>query len=307
MSWLIVSISAYLILAVVFLVDRYLLTGPIPSPKVYAFFVGTLGILVLILIPFVNFAIPGIDQVILSLLAGIFFIYALSWFFKALSLFESSRIVPAIGGFLPFFTFLLVYLFSGGKETLNLWGFLAFLLLVFGSVLMTYEKTKKVSLESLKISLITAFFLALSFVLAKYVYLGQPFWSGYIWIRIGSALMAIAFLFTSEVRNGLFKAKANFKKKTAVILFFNQAAGAGSNILQNWAFALAPIAYLAVINALQGIQYVFLLIFVVLLSSIWPIWAKKTGLKEEISKQVIFQKLFAVLLIAAGLAILAFL
>ncbi len=72
MSWLLVAILSYLILAVVSLVDKYLLTNSIPNPKVYVFYVGTMGALVLILAPFIGFYVPGAFQIILSLLAGFF-------------------------------------------------------------------------------------------------------------------------------------------------------------------------------------------------------------------------------------------
>ncbi len=52
MSWLIVSILSYLVLAIVYLVDKYLLAGPIPNLKVYTFYIGVLEILFLILTPF---------------------------------------------------------------------------------------------------------------------------------------------------------------------------------------------------------------------------------------------------------------
>jgi drug/metabolite transporter (DMT)-like permease len=305
MLWLIVAISAYLILAIVFLVDKYLLVGPIPNPKVYTFYIGSLGIFVLILAPFVGFYIPEPSQVILSLLAGALFIYGIFWLNYALRLFEASRVIPAIGGILPIFSFLLIYIFSGGKEIFTIWEFLAFILLVFGSVLIVYEKAK-ISSKSLRISTLAAFFLALSFVLAKYVYMTQPFWSGYIWIRIGGFLMAMSFLFTPEVRRELGRTKINFPKKTAAIFLSNQAAGASANILQNWAVALAPLVCVPFINALQGIQYAFLLVFTVLLSLTQPLWAKRAGLKEEISRKIIFQKIIAILIIGGGLALLTF-
>lgn len=300
MSWLLITILFYLIFAVVFLVDKYLLAGPIPNSKVYTFYIGTLGILVLILAPFVGFYIPGFFQIILSLLTGALFIYGIFWWNSALRLFEASRVIPAIGGILPIFTFLLIYIFSKGKEIFKIWEFLAFILLILGSILITYEKAKKISLKSFKISVIAAFFLSLSFVLAKYVYMAQPFWSGYIWIRIGGFLMAMGFLSAKEVRNELSKVKINFPKKTAAIFLSNQAAGAGANILQNWAIALAPLVGVAIINALQGVQYAFLLMFAVLLSLKFP-----QILKEEISRKILFQKIIAILLIGGGLIILA--
>jgi len=315
MNWLLAAISAYLILAIVFLVDKYLLVGPIPNPKVYTFYIGTLGILVLILAPFVGFYIPELSQIILSLFCGALFIYGIFWLNIALRLFEASRVIPAIGGILPTFSFLLIYIFSGGKEIFTIWEFLAFILLIFGGVLIVYPSAEKggeeqmffdyekakISLKSLRISAMAAFFLALSFVLAKYVYMAQPFWSGYIWIRIGGFLMAMSFLFTRRVRDELFKVKMNFPKKTAVIFLSNQVAGASANILQNWAIALSPLIYVAIINALQGVQYMFLLMFAVLLSLKFP-----RILKEEISRGILLQKILAILLIGAGLALLAF-
>ena len=300
MLWLTVAISAYLILAIVFLVDKYLLAGPIPNPKVYAFFVGLLGIFVLILLPFVDFKIPAIEQIFLSLSAGIIFIWALFWFYRGLQLFEASRIVPAIGGLVPIFTFLLVYISSFGKEILSFWEGTAFLLLILGSVIITLEKEKFINLPSLKISFLAAFLFSLSFVMSKYVYLAQPFWSGYIWIRIGGFLMALVFLFLPEVRRELLKTKTNLPKKTAAIFLGNQAGGAGANVLQNWAIALAPLAYVAIVNALQGVQYAFLLIFTIFLSLKLP-----QILKEEISKEILLQKLLAILCIGGGLTILA--
>jgi len=302
MSWLLVAILSYLLLAITFLVDKYLLTGPIPSPKVYSFFVGFLAILVLVLIPFVDFRVPEISQIVLAFLAGGFFLFGLFWFYRALQIFEPSRIVPAIGGLLPLFTFGLVYISSRGKEVLTFAEFSAFILLVIGSILITYQKAKKISLKSLRMSSITALMFALHFVLIKYVYMTQPFWSGFIWIRIGEVLAALCLLFfIKEIKKEIFKQKASFQKKTAGIFLANQGLGTGGAILQNWAIALAPLAYVAIINALSGIQYVFLLIFAILISFKFP-----QILKEEISKKIIFQKIIAILLIGGGLALLAF-
>ncbi len=301
MSWILIAISAYFILAIVSLVDKYLLVGPIPNPKVYIFYVGILGVLVLFLAPFVGFSVPQPSQIILSLLAGAIFIYGLFWFYKALRDFEASRVVPAIGGILPLFTLGLIYVFSRGKEALGYFEFLAFILLILGSILITYERSKKISFKSLQISTIAAFFLALSFVLTKYVYLAQPFWSGFIWIRIGGFLMAISFfLLFKEIREEIFKKKISFKKKTIGIFLSNQAMGAGAGILQNWAIFLAPLVYVAIINSLQGIQYVFLLIFATLISLKFP-----KILKEEISRKFLLQKIIAILLIGGGLVLLA--
>ena len=206
-----------------------------------------------------------------------------------------------VGGILPIFTLVLIYFFSWGKETLGIWQVSAFLFLILGTVLIAYQKSKRLSSKSIKISIISAFFLALSFVSAKFVYINYPFLLGLIWMKWGGVLMALTFLASSELRKGLLEQRVGLQKKTIAIFFSSQAAGAGAHILQNWAIALAPLMYVAFINALQGVQYAFLLIFAVLLS-----WRFPQILKEEIAKEVIFQKIIAILLISFGLAILAF-
>lgn len=298
MLWLIITILFYFILAIVFLVDKYLLTSSIANPGVYTFFVGSLGILVLFLIPFVNFSLPEISQLILAFLAGAVYIFSLFWFYKALFLFEVSRIVPAISALVPLFTFLLVYISSFGKEILSPKELISFLFLILGTFLIMAKKEKLIPKSAFKISIFCAFLFSFSFLLLKNVYLNQPFWSGFILTKIGGFLAAINFLFLKKLRENLLKTKKDFSKKTALIFLSNQAAGAGANILQNWAIALAPIIYVPLINALQGIQYVFLLIFAVFLSLKFP-----QILKEEISKEILFQKIIAILLIGLGLVI----
>lgn len=299
MLWLIIIISAYLLFAIVVLGDKYLLGGRIPNPKVYTFYVGALGILALFLIP-LGFSIPKIEIFFLSLLAGALFIFALFAYYNALQLFEPSRIVPAIGGILPVFTFLLVYFLPAEKEILAIKKIFAFLILILGSLLISLEREKKITLKSFQFSLIVAFLASLSFILAKFTYDSfQSFWPAFIWMRIGGFLAALLFLFSKEVREELFQKKITFQKKTAIFFLFNQALGATGFIFQNWAIALAALIYLPIINALQGLQYAFLFIFATLISLKFP-----QILKEKISKEILLQKIFAILLIAGGLIFL---
>ena len=300
MFWFLITILSCFFSALAALGDKYLLSG-LPGPKSYSFYVGILGILVLVLVPFVGFTIPAIDQVFLSLLAGSIFELALFALYTALNNFETSRVIPAIGGILPLSTFGLTYLLSPGKEILGLQELIAFIFLVLGSVFIGLEESKGISFKSFKISAIAAFLFAFSFVLSKFVYLKQPFWSGFILMRIGGFLVALCFLWSKEVKKDLFQRKFAFQKKTSIIFLLNQVVGSGSSILQNWAIALVPFGLLPFVNALEGTKYVFLLIFTVFLSLKFP-----KILKEEISRKILSQKLFAILLIGLGLILLTF-
>jgi drug/metabolite transporter (DMT)-like permease len=298
MLWLIIIILAYFLLAISTLGDEYLLNGP-PNPKNYSFYVGLLGIFTLLLIPFVGFSIPNLWQIILSLSAGSFLILASFCYYTALEHFEVSRVAPAIGGFLPLFTFGFVYFFSGEKQSLILVQIIAFALLIFGSIFITFEKQKSVSLKSLEITALAAFLFAITFILTKYVYINQPFWNGFLWMRIGGFLTALFFLFSQGVRDEIFRRKSTFQKKTGSIFLGNQVVGASAFLLQNWAIALVPLSFLPFINALEGTKYIFVLIFSILLSVKFPQF-----LKEKISKGIIIEKIIAILLIIGGLILL---
>jgi drug/metabolite transporter (DMT)-like permease len=301
--WLAITVLSYFMLALVFLVDKYLLVSSIPNPKVYVFYVGALGGLAVLLAPFTGFFLPSCANILLGISAGASFVLGLFWFYKALSRFEASRIVPAVGGLTPVFSFAFVYFLSGERE-ISFSVIVAFLLLVSGSVLIVAEKGKFVNFGSFKISLVSAFFLSLSVVLSKYLYSALPsdFWTAFIWKSIGGALAAFCFfIFFPEVKKEAFKKQEKKSGKTAVMFLGNQVMGAVATILQNWAMALVPFLYVAFINATQGVQYVFLFVFSLIISRKFP-----SFIKEEISKRTIFQKVLAIAAIAGGLAIMAF-
>jgi len=298
MLWLIVILSSYLLLAGVNLIDKHILGERITDAKIYSFYVGISGLFVLLLVPFGFLAIPQIPQMFLALAAGAFNTLAIFALYVGLKNFETSRIIPAVGAFLPLFTFGFTMVQDGKNLTFS--DMVVFSLLVVGAFLITWERKKTISLKSLKIAALASFFFALYFILAKFVYLHQPFISGMIWTRIGAALAALCFLFFKTVRADILSGPQIAKKNNWAVVLPNQAVGGIAVLLQNWAIALAPFAYLGIINALEGVKYVFLMVLAVLLSLKFP-----KILKEEISKEVILQKVVAMLFIGGGLLILA--
>lgn len=302
MPWLIAAILSYFLFAIVSLTDKFLLAGP-PRPKIYTFYAGSLGSLIALLIPFVGFTFLPIEKAFFCLITGAVFVLSLFAIYEGLKRYEASRIVPAIGGVTPIFTFFLAYLISRGRETLPFKAVLALIFLALGSILIARHPNKKTSFGSFGISSVAALLLAVYFVFAKQVFLMMPFWHGLIWIKIGSLIAALFFIFSGEVRAEIFGKKHrenSFNKKTAILFIVNQGFGACAAILQNWAIALAGAAFVSIVVALQGVQYFFLLLLAVLLS-----WKFPEILKEELSKEIIIQKIISILLICVGLAMLA--
>ncbi len=297
MNWIAIVLAGHFLNALAFLMDKFLLSSKrIPSPFVYAFFIGALGILALVLIPF-GVVIPSSVEVIRALVAGATFILALVFFFAGLKENEASRVVPLTGGFVPAFTFVLAYFFLG--ERLGQTEILAFAALVLGGVLITLERKGKGSVKGYAYAVIAAFLFAVSFVITKQVYLEQSFISGFVWSRIGGFLAALSFLLIPSARYGIFhQPKQKGTGTTAVLFFTGQAAGAFGFVLVNYAISLASVS---LVNAMQGVQYAFLLIMVILLSKKFP-----RVLSERLTRGVLVQKITAIVLISVGIGLIAF-
>jgi uncharacterized membrane protein len=299
MLWLVVIILSYFFFAVVSLGDRYLLVGK-PNPKTYTFYVGILGALCFVIIPFVNFFIPGPKELLLCFLGGFFYLLSLYFIYRAIDKIEISRVTPGVGALIPLITFIIIFILSDFKESLDIKNIIAFFILAFGSVLISQDFSKKNLFKNFGAFLFIAFFASLNFVFSKYVYLVLPFWTGFIWMRTFSFFLALLFLLSKTVRKEFLGRKSAFGKNKSNFFVFNQVLGALAYVLQSWGIALAGLMYLPIINALQGSQYAFMFALIILLS-----WKFPKLLSENFKKKIILQKVIAVVIIASGLVLLA--
>jgi len=301
MTWLLLAILAYFFLAVVSLFDRYFLVGPMPSPRVYTFNIAILWIpFGLFLLPF-GLNLPADWLVLLAaLVSGLTRVFAILFLTEGIIRSEVSRIVPANGAFLPIFSFLLFFIFLPQGESFGFFQVLAFLLLLFGSILISFKKFSKefLNLRILKYPIIAAFLFALSFLTTKYLFLKTDFLSGFFLTLIAGAAGGLLFLLCRGARKEIFTQKTSVKISSFFIL--GQILGGIGVVLQFYAIFLARSGQVPLINALEGTRYVFLLLFIFLLSR----WDPQL-LKEEMRGTAMIQKVFAVVFIIGGLAILA--
>ncbi len=132
MTWIFLVIGFHFLWALGNTGDKYILEKRIDKPLVYAWLIEALGLLGLLILPFVNFSFPDL-YIILIIAFG-----ALIWFvgdiayLRALELEEVSR-VNILWGLVPLFGLLLSWLFIG--EVLSTRQFLAFFVLLFGTII----------------------------------------------------------------------------------------------------------------------------------------------------------------------------
>ncbi len=296
-SWLLIIILAYLFFSLASFGDKLVLNNS-QNPKLYVFYVGLLNLLVILLIPFVEFSLPSAKSFLWIILTSFVFIMGLYTLYSAIEKFEVSRVVPIMGATQPIFVLFLSWFFWG-YLTIKWNIFLAFLILLLGGIVISFEKKPEFTKNLLKLSLLASFLTALGFIFIKMVFSSQTFFNGIIWLGIFNFLFGLIFIYDKSVRQEIFTKKSIFDKKTASLIILTQSAGGMAGILQNFAIYLAPASNLAIMNALRGIQYIFLFAITLIFSYFYP-----KILKEEISKRIIIQKSIAIILIIFGLVIL---
>lgn len=299
MLWFIVILIAYFFLGIASLGDKVFLKGKQQSPAIYTFYVGIMGGLVVFLIPFFGIDISSFQDLLYPALEGILYAAALYSLYLALSRTEVSIAIPIIGALQPIFVFFLTIVFYGFSE-LAVKDVIALAILILGTFLISLEKGgSKINVKKMAIAIVPAFLFALDMILTKQVFFNFDFWEGLILMRIFTFLTVLFFLFSSKFRKELSARRKDKSKGKGLVFVFAQGAGGLGILLQSYAISLVPTIYLAVLNALKGVQYVFLLFATMLVSYYFP-----KIIKEDFKRRALIRKIISVIIISAGIALL---
>ena len=299
MSWLYFATAGYFLNAFSALGDKIILGKILPKPLSYAFWQGVLSLAVLFLIPF-GFSILGPQNLILSLSAGILWIFGLYFFFEALFLSDASRTLPIILSLSPLFLFL--FESFGLNRHFSSDEILGALFLIAGSVFLSLnlEGNEHYSIKRFGIfAILAAFFFSLSLFLMKGLFLKETFLNVFIWSRFGMFLGALSLLILPSGRFEIFQSADNvIKPRNSSSIILVKIIGSAGALCIFFAIARGSVT---LVNALQGLQYAFIFMLAFIASVFWP-----KLLHESFSFKSILQKLSGIILVSIGLFLLLF-
>ena len=312
MNWFVVALVAYFLLAIANLIDKFLVEKVLGSARAYTFIACILGASVFLLAPwFLSW--PGWGGLFLDLGLGILFALALLLLYASLRRGEASRALVIIGGSTPIFSLPLSFWVLGDSLSNN--QIIAIFFLIAGVTIVallpgrrrdfwdklfsSLDLKQNYSLTSILLALGSGLAYSLFFVGSKFAYQSQPFLSTFLWTRLGAAFAVMFILLSPRARREI---KALFTRspkrgQNQGLVVGNQVLGSLGFILQNYAVYLGPVA---IVNALQGVQYAWIIVLGVIVSLAAP-----KILKEDISWPAITQKLFAIGAISIGLYFLS--
>jgi drug/metabolite transporter (DMT)-like permease len=232
----------------------------------------------------------------IAIIAGASFTTGLYYMYSAVRQTSISRVLPIEGGMVPVFTLAIAYFFLGERLTLS--QNFSFVFLVAGAVLVSFRREKDGwRAKALGHVMVSAFLFALSLSMTKYIYDHSNFVSGLIWTRLGFFLSALVILHSPAARRQIFHTREKATKRNVGVYLTARAGGTIAGLLQNFAISLGSVS---IVNALQGVQFTFLLFLTTALSVAYP-----KVLKEKVSSEALSVKLAAIILISIGLFLLA--
>lgn len=308
--WIIIAVFAHFLNAVTSVIDKHIVSNHVMKPVVYAFYSGVFQILYLLAIPVLaqvwpeaTFRFPSWDLFALATFAGALFIFTLTIFFKAIRMAEVSRVTPVVGVSVPAFTYLLTCLLFG--QALSFQQSAAFVLLVSGGFLMSAKISRKGRITKAKgtaLAIMAGFLFASYYVMMDFLFDRVGFIDVFMILQFGGFLGAVLLLAFPRNRREIFGMKEEENdiienKASAALFLYDKVTAAIASLLLTYAISIGNVV---IINSLQATQYAFTLVIAVALSRKLP-----SLFHEQTSREVIAQKGAALVLIAAGLFLIA--
>jgi len=334
MSWILVAIISYFLIALEIILDKFLLSSKrVSHPAIYAFYSGLLSLAALaIFFPF-GFHSISFAKIWPYLLAGAVFTYGILNLFFALNKSEASKVTPVAGAVIPIVTFFLSIFFL--DERLGKIQIIGVIVLILGGLLISFDLP--IGVNPITLSRINKFFpihflnslifvkgdgaskqkvfagfwhtilagilLAAAFTAFKHFFERDNFINVFIWTRLGLFLGALSLLFFPLWRQAIVASLKKFKKprqgetRTGVLFVVNKCLGGTGSILANYAISLGSVI---IVNALVSVEYIFVFLFGLLFSFWLPKVFEERGAFWDVA-----QKIGAIIIITFGIILIS--
>lgn len=197
MNWLFLSLLAPLFWALSNFIDKYILEKHTKNLFDYMFFSTITSWLFFIVIT-LFIGIPEINwYFLIPISTGMMLIYSYGFYGKVLEQSETSSLV-LLFSLIPLITVLLAFIFLG--QTLSLREIVGSMIVLFGAVVVSFEKSKGVVTKGLGMILIAIIIWSAVNILVAYGLTKMSFWDYFILENLGSALAGVVLLVIPSMR-----------------------------------------------------------------------------------------------------------
>lgn len=293
-SWILFSVLAALIWAIVNTIDKYVLTKWIKKPIVPVMILGIVGLIA----SFIVYLVKGYSElstnlIIINLIGGSFYVLGSLFYFQAAKLSEITRVVPLLH-LIPLFVLVFAAGFLG--EIFAPVKYIGVFLLVIGAVIISKKGPFKFHIGKAFWFMMLAVLAYSSYlIVTKYLLGFTDFWTVFSYGKIGGLLVLIpVFCFNYHKLKDVVKEKG---VKVIWVVSLNESMNATGVLFLTIA---ASTGFITLVEGLASLQSLFLLIIATCLSIFYP-----KILKEEIRKSTVLLKLIAIILMIIGAYLVA--
>lgn len=304
---LLLALIGFALLAIVAILDKFILTKTIHQPAVFVFYSTVFILPILFAVPFgVSFQLTPADW-LLALVSGGAFAAALYAMYVGFQISEVSHAGPLVGAGTAFFVSLFSQIFLAEALSVKEWCGIG--LLIIGCVCISFEQSRRNNgwHRGMLWAVAAGLLFAISHVSAKYLYDVHGFYSGFVWTRAAIGVCGLFLLFNRSVYHtiALFSYSAAPKRRSpassastrqVALVIASKVMAILAIVIIQYATAIGSVT---VVNALHGAQYALLVIMVALLSKFHP-----ALFSEQYQGRELVREILAVLIIAVGLGFL---
>jgi uncharacterized membrane protein len=304
MHWILLATAGQFLNAIVAVLDKYIVsdTKVMPRPFVYAFYSCLLtGFWIVIffagLIPpladlgmpsFRNVQFPTIQVLSMAFLSAYTFFMALVSMYDALKNSDAAVVMPVIGTISALSTFGMSYVFLGAE--LSHGHMFGIVFLSLGTLLVA----KSLPQWSVVLHVFhSGIFFALHYITMKGLFMETSFDDGFFWSRASFVLFALSLLMVPVYWDKIKEqSKTTTKKTGAIVLTTKVLAGVAAFLL----LKATDLGEVSVVQALDGVRFVFILFITVLFAH----WLPASATDRDTRPHVFFRKLLYIVVIIIG-------
>jgi uncharacterized membrane protein len=247
-----------------------------------------------------GFHLLDIGTTITLLLSGMTFVYGLVAFYAAVKRHEVSRVAPLVGTIISLVAFLAVFLPGmAGEVAVDSRYIMALVFLIVGGLLISFDLPLRRGEHISWYIVLAGILMGMSFLFLKAGYAGTDFVNGLVWSRLGMTLAGLTLFIVPLFRHQIlaqftgFGHRSSRAASTGGLFLLNKTTAGLGTFLVAYATYLGSVSF---VQALSGMQYVFLLFLTFPLSFRYP-----QVFGERLHFWDWFQKVVAVGIIGFGL------
>ena len=293
MPWYIFAAITPIFYSVGIFIDKFLVDKQIKNPLVLTAITGTIsGIIGVTIGLIVGFKFMGFSQIALILLAGILLNWYLIPYYAAIQRDDASRVIP-LYQFIPIFTLTISTIFF--KETLTIKQIVGMGLIIVAGILISVDKFDLRFLKprpSFWFMMASCLMYGSVGLLFRFVSKSASYWSIFSIEYIGAGLGGLALFILPSVRKDFGK-DSKVLRSASGLLFVDKSFSVMAQMAEGYAVTLVAVP---LVNIVNGIQPAIILLMGLFLTRFFP-----HIIKENIKKEVLFQKILSIVIILVGL------